>query len=94
MAAVEPAWWAEQGYMAGRQLDESLWLCVHKMIFTWRLMLCTERQVLDFACYHTPAEALLAWALWDGRSEPPGEWVRHHGSGKRRLEDGSIVVAP
>lgn len=93
MADTEPAWWQRQGYAAGRQLDQVHWVCVHKMIFTWRLMLCTEREVLDFACYHTPGEALAAFTTWNGKTVPPGDWIRHHGSGQRRLDDGSIVIA-
>lgn len=94
MADTEPAWWEGHGYLAGRQIDDRHWLCMTPMIFTWRVMLCDKVSVLDFACYHTALEAMDAFEAWDGQGEPPGDWIRHHATGKRRLEDGSIVVAP
>jgi hypothetical protein len=89
-----PPWWAEHGYVAGRQLDAQYWVCVAEMIFTWRLMLCDPGSVHDFYCYSSKGEALEAVAIWDGYTDPPGQWIRHHATGRRRLADGSIVIAP
>jgi hypothetical protein len=86
-----PEFWQKQGYLSGREIEAGHWVCVHKMIFTWRLMLCTPDSVQDFYCYHTYAEALVAFVVWDGVKDPPGEWIRHHATGRRRV-DGQIVA--
>lgn len=71
-------WWAEQGYIYGRDIGDGLWICVAPMLFTFRLMLCTEGYVIDFYCYERSADALAAAAMWDGRSEPAEGWVKAH----------------
>lgn len=35
-------------------------------------------------CYHTYAEARAAINMWDGRGDPPGEWIKYKGKGGER----------
>lgn len=36
-------------------------------------------------CYHSYAEAKEALSLWDGKGDPPGEWIKYKGiDGERR----------
>lgn len=82
-------WWVKQGYLAGKPLDEGLWICLADMMFTYRLMVCdpTPSGVHEFYCY--PKErgivaALSAFFTWEGEGDPPDGWVKHHPSGRRR----------
>jgi len=53
---------------------------VHKYLFTTGLL-----YGLDFYgiqgrfCYETTIEALLALSIWDGKNDPPGNWIVHKG---------------
>ena len=80
LAGQKLAWWHEHGYLAGRHLEDDLWLCVGRMIFTWRVMLCTTEMALEFYCYEDLTQAMQAYEQWDGRGENPVPgWTRHHG---------------
>jgi hypothetical protein len=85
--ASERSWWQDEGYLAGREIGGGLWICVARMLFTFRLMVCDPGFVHDFYCYPDLADVLLAFADWDGTGDPVDGWVRHHGSGRRRPED-------
>ena len=44
-----------------------------------------DRVYIDYAaryCYDTAREALHALDTWDGRGDPPGEWIREKESGR------------
>lgn len=30
-------------------------------------------------CFHTAYDALLALHMWDGKNDPPGNWIKHKG---------------
>lgn len=83
-------WWQQEGYLAGRPLDDHYWLCLTRMIFTWRVMLCDKGGVYDFCCFAQLADARACYDAWDGKGLPPGEWIRHHQSGLRH-ENGVLV---
>jgi hypothetical protein len=80
--AAETPWWVRHGYVAGKTVAGGHWVCLAPMIFTWRLMICTEYSVLDFYCY--PGQDLplaqAAFHAWDGLRDPLPGWVRHHGA--------------
>lgn len=71
-------WWQEHGYLAGKPIGGGLWICVARMLFTDRLLVCDEGSVYDFYCYEDRPLALEAFDLWDGTGEPLPGWTRHH----------------
>lgn len=77
-------WWSAHNFVAGRPLDDRYWLCVGRMIFTWRVMVCDEITVEDFCCFNSLFDAMHCYGEWDGTGLPPGDWNRHHRSGLRR----------
>jgi hypothetical protein len=79
-------WWQEQGYLAGKEVGGGMWICLVKMLFTYRLMLCDEFQPFSFYCYpHDDLGlALEAFEKWGGEGDPIDGWVKHHPSERRR----------
>lgn len=77
--ASDQAWWEREGYIGGREIEDApgYWICVAPMTFTYRLMICTPQDVLDFYCYEQRADALAAFCSWDGESDPGGPYTRH-----------------
>lgn len=74
---VEKPWWAEHEYLQGKEVGGGLWMCVNRMLYTWRVMLCTKEWVHDYYCYKDLADALLAFESWDGKGENPVDgWTR------------------
>lgn len=81
----EVEWWKDHGYLYGKPIGGGLWICLAKMMFTYRLMLCSEWAVEEFYCY--PHErlpiAIQAFAAWEGIGDPLDGWVKHHPSHRR-----------
>lgn len=72
-------WWEAHGYLRGREIGGGIWICLARMLFTYRVMLCTPLGVIEFYCYEDPALAEVAYAVWDGGKENPVfGWTRHH----------------
>lgn len=82
----EVLWWQRMGYLAGKEIGDGLWVCLAPMIYTWRLMVCTEVEVMEFWCYPSKdlARAIDAFTAFDGHGDPLAGWVRHHPSERRR----------
>ena len=76
----ENPWWQKHGYLAGRPLEADFWLCVAPMLFTFRVMLCTEDAAgLAFYCYTHLDDAMRCFDTWDGKGPNPVEgWTRAH----------------
>lgn len=76
----EVPWYVEHGYLMGKEISDGLWICVAPMIYTWRLMICTEDYVIGFACYDkTPEKFVLvveAFQQWDGTGLPLEGYTR------------------
>lgn len=76
-------WWQKQGYLAGKEIGEGLWIVLAEQLFTYRVMICDpETSSMEFYCYPKDkglSYALLAFTLWDGTNTPPEGWTRHHG---------------
>lgn len=74
------------GTMGTRLLDDGRELCVYVQLFNCRLTIGDpETQFYDdFYCYLEPGDAETALHTWDGKGDPPGRWVRHGASGRRR----------
>lgn len=79
MTDTQTDWWAEHGYLAGREIGGGLWMCVAPMIFTYRVMVCDPGSVYDHACYERLSDALEAYEQWDGQGQPPGPYTRYKG---------------
>jgi hypothetical protein len=79
--ALAPEWWEEQGYLAGKEIGGGLWICLGRMIYTFRIMVCDPDSVYEFYCYPQTDLALAfnAFVDWDGKNEPFEGWTRHHG---------------
>jgi hypothetical protein len=81
-------WWQKQGYLAGKELSEGLWMCIARMMTTHRLMICTRAFVHEFWCYPydtVPFSYVLeAFNKFDGTGDPAEGWVKHYPSERRR----------
>jgi hypothetical protein len=85
----EPVWWRKHGYLAGKHLEGPFWMCVREMIYTYRVMVCTEDSAdLEFYCYPKTRPglslAMQAFASWDGKNGDdvvPDGYTRHHTRG-------------
>lgn len=77
-------WWEANGYIAGKQVEGGLWVCLAPQLFTFRLMVCDPDCVHDFYCYPHLADALVAYNTWDGTGDPAEGWIKHHATGRRR----------
>lgn len=77
------------GVLAQRVLDDGRELVVYPTIFTTRLCLgpVDEPTYDDAWCYESRSDCLEACAGWDCEGDPPGRWIRHIGSGRRREYD-------
>ena len=77
---TEVEWWQAHGYLAARELEGGLSVCLARMVYTYRVMVCDEGGVYQFCCY--PLEdistAIVAWSIWDGTSEPVEGYTRWH----------------
>lgn len=61
-----------------RRVDETRWVALTQMIFTWALISAPITEVWGHDrrwCYHTFPAALAAGWAWDGTGEPQG-WHR------------------
>lgn len=81
---------AHTGAVAMRDLDDGRRLWLIPMIFTYRLVIGDpEADGYDDAwCYGLLPEAAVGMATWDGEGDPPGRWIRHVGSARRRHYNG------
>lgn len=81
MNQIRPGeWWEKHGYLAGKPIQDGLWICLAPMIFTIRLMICDEGSVYDFYCYPQSnlGLAFAAFDEWDGKGKPIDGWLREH----------------
>jgi hypothetical protein len=91
------------GFYATRHLDDGRWLVVEPQMFG-RARLCVVGAGEDLGAalaehfgylavwdYPSKAAALEALNTWNGIGEPTG-WSRHLASGRRRQQDGSLLV--
>lgn len=79
-------WWQKEKYLAGKQVEGDLWICLAKMMFTYRLMICDPGSVYEFYCYpyENLGRALDAFEKWDGHGDPIDGWVKHFPSERRQ----------
>lgn len=90
-------WWEEQNYLAGKEIEGGLWICLASMITTTRLMICTpapDGGLHEFWCYPRMADAFAAYEVFDGRGDPLDGWVKHYPSERRRFRAGVRCFAP
>ena len=61
-------------------------LAIFKQPYNWRLTIgpAGEPTYEDFWCYLDFDQAFQDCAWWNGEGDPPGEWIRHGGSARRR----------
>ena len=83
------------GALAVRYLDDGRELTVYPMIYTTRLCIGPADSLGydDAWCFKSMPDCLLACAEWDGQGDdPPGRWIRHINSGRRRsyTQDGQL----
>lgn len=82
------------GALAQRILDDGRELVAYRTIFTTRLCLgaAGDPGYDDAWCYESAIDCLYACAVWNGEGDPPGRWIRHIGSARRReYVDGQLV---
>lgn len=73
---TESVWWVQHGYLAGKSIGGDVWICLARMLYTWRVMLCTDDFVYGFACYTDPDLARAAYDAWDGTGLPLAGYTR------------------
>ena len=70
----------EELYLNLTEIPGRGFCAIHKYLYTTGLL-----YGLDFLgiqgryCYETPWEACEALLLWDGKEDPPGNWIMHKG---------------
>lgn len=70
----------DEGYLGPRYLESGELAGLRPMLVTWGLFVgLTEDYYRCRYCYESLDDALRALALWDGRGDPPGPWVKHKG---------------
>jgi len=76
---------AEQRVLAFVVLLESgEWAYVQRMHFTFALMVgCDETGYRTRFCFATLSDAMTALLTWDGRGDPPGDWIKEKGRVER-----------
>ena len=85
-AAELPAIWLEQ-FLEVRDVPERGLCAVERFIFTCGLLtqIDVDGICYDFAaryCYPSEREARRALAEWDGKGDPPGDWIKEKVSGR------------
>lgn len=86
----------EDGYLVLKELDNGKSIAVTRMFASTALCLMTEdyndkavKRYWDGRerrfCYQHHVEAVLAGLLWDGTSDPKGDWVKEKSPGVERL---------
>lgn len=87
-----------EGYLWPRKLSTGEWAGVQRFMFTHGLCVgLDETGYRTRYCYEDWGEALIALATWDGRGDPPGDWIKQKGGGvdrtnPRRFKDIPIVT--
>jgi len=72
-------------YFALRKLPDERIIGIHRLLYHWTLHIDID----DFGyseryCYPDLAGAIEGFLDWRGHGDPPGPWVRHPESGRRR----------
>mgnify|MGYP003576196396 CR=1 FL=1 len=72
-----------EGYVCPKQLDDGRVIALMQFIFTVGLVVdIDERGNYAYRyCYEKASEALSALCEWDGRGDPPGNWLKKKGRG-------------
>lgn len=87
--------WGQQ-YGMVRELDDDRYVAVVPFLFTWGLIWGHKKEVLfghsDRWCYKSFHIAFVAATVWDGTGDPPGNWIKHPLTGRRRDENGAEYV--
>lgn len=73
-------------YTAIKWVPEIGWCGVHRLMFHWTMHYGIDPNGNNNGryCYQTEFQAQYSLALWDGTSDPEGEWHKHPPSGRRR----------
>jgi len=70
------------GFIAAKQINGA-WCGVQKYMFTYSLTVgIVETAYFCRYCYESRGEALSALISWDGRGDPPGNWIKKKGHGE------------
>lgn len=72
----------DHGYLFPRQITGRGWCALMPMCFTVGLFFgLDEVGYYGRFCYPTFNEALQAFVAWDGKEDPPGNWIKYKGRG-------------
>jgi hypothetical protein len=81
----------DDGYIAGRPMDDGRWWCLMPLTFGRNRIVIAEDQfsVGEHWCYSDPTVGLANWAL--GPDHEPEGWSRHmHANGMLEWPDGRV----
>jgi hypothetical protein len=72
----------ENGYEQCRQLSDGRWIGLYRMMYTVGLFVGLDEYGYSHRyCYDTYSEAKEDVLLWDGKNDPPGNWIKRKGLG-------------
>lgn len=73
------------GYQAAREVPGHGICALARMVYTVGLVVgINELGYRGRYCYHSLAEARKALGEWNGRNDPPGNWIKFKGEGGDR----------
>lgn len=76
-------------YMATRKLEDGRWIALGRLMFHYSIYIdLDETGYSDRYCYPDLGDAVEAFAVWDGKGDPPKFWNRNVKTGRRRDRDG------
>lgn len=71
----------ENGYLAARVIDGRIFVLQRLAFTTGILVNVNEWGYSHRYCYPNHADALEAFATWDGKGDAPGNWIKRKGEG-------------
>ena len=85
----------DPAYLAHKVLDDGRHVCLVVGPANTQLVVgppCEEQYVAERWSYETILAGLIGFIEWDGTGDPPGEWIRHQPSNRRRAYlDGELI---
>jgi hypothetical protein len=77
-----------EGYSELREIEGRGVCGVFRFLFTVGIVLGIDSTGYKGRyCYGSHIEASFAINLWDGQSDPPGDWIKYKGEGGERTND-------
>lgn len=77
-----------EGYVGVREIPRQGVCACFRFMFTVGLVVGIDSMGYKGRyCYPGPGAALTALITWDGKGDPPGEWIKYKGEGGERSRE-------